>query len=317
VIRKALLATALIALMGAVALGGLVSTVAGAGMDGSGVMLGAAMAANAKEGQGDVLGTCDLPPGSGQNAAGAHVAAVAAKAAGFTGQNLVVAVAVAGAESGWRPNATHLNDDGSTDFGEWQINSVHVDLLATGDWADPYSNARMAHSVWASSGWGAWTTFTSGAFRLRMADAIAAVGGAKGSPVPTCTPPTPGQPGSGEGHLTPATVAMKRALEAKFPGHVVGCYRTMEDGGEHPRGRACDFMTGIPAGNAAAAWLQQNASALHILYLIHTQHIWSVARASEGWRYMAPRGSPTADHMDHVHISVACVGGEPAWAGCP
>ena len=79
-IRKALLATALIALMGAVALGGLVSTVAGAGMDGSGVMLGAAMAANAKEGQGDVLGTCDLPPGSGQNAAGAHVAAVAVRA---------------------------------------------------------------------------------------------------------------------------------------------------------------------------------------------------------------------------------------------
>jgi hypothetical protein len=29
-----------------------------------------------------------------------------------------------------------------------------------------------------------------------------------------------------------------------------------------------------------------------------------VERSSEGWRYMSDRGSTTANHYDHVHVSV-------------
>lgn len=87
-------------------------------------------------------GTCQA------NGQGALLAASAAQAAGFPAEQQVTAVAVAGAESGYDPTATHLNADGSTDFGLWQINSVHHDLLTQGDWRDPAANARMALAVW-------------------------------------------------------------------------------------------------------------------------------------------------------------------------
>jgi hypothetical protein len=38
--------------------------------------------------------------------------------------------------------------------------------------------------------------------------------------------------------------------------------------------------------------------------LIWQQHIWTVQRGSEGWRAMEDRGSTTANHYDHVHVTV-------------
>ena len=99
-------------------------------------------------------------------AACSGTAAYAAAAAGFTGTDLPIAVAVAQAESGGNPLATHVNSDGSTDLGLWQINNrAHPDLIASGDWRDPASNARMAYSVWQAAGgsFSPWVTFTTGA----------------------------------------------------------------------------------------------------------------------------------------------------------
>jgi len=31
---------------------------------------------------------------------------------------------------------------------------------------------------------------------------------------------------------------------------------------------------------------------------------WGAIRSGEGWRYMPSRGSATANHYDHVHVSV-------------
>ncbi len=66
-----------------------------------------------------------------------------------------------------------------------------------------------------------------------------------------------------------------------------------------------------PANNALgwrmALYLQSNARALGIKYLIWDGRIWSTERASEGWRpYRHPSGSrsPTLQHLDHVHVSV-------------
>ena len=66
-----------------------------------------------------------------------------------------------------------------------------------------------------------------------------------------------------------------------------------------------------PAGNREgwriARWAQLNAARLGVTYVIFDARIWSVARASEGWRaYSHPIGSsnPTLDHLDHVHVSV-------------
>jgi hypothetical protein len=50
---------------------------------------------------------------------GAQVGAVL-KQAGFTGENLVIGIAIAKAESGWRTDATNRNTNGSTDRGLMQ-----------------------------------------------------------------------------------------------------------------------------------------------------------------------------------------------------
>lgn len=78
---------------------------------------------------------------------------------------------------------------------------------------------------------------------------------------------------------------------------------------DHPSGHAVDLM--LPNGGAdadygwqVARYLQAHAQELGISYVIYHQHIWSVARSGEGWRAMADRGGATANHMDHVHVTV-------------
>lgn len=102
--------------------------------------------------------------------------AAAAYAGGFRANDEVIAVAVGLAESGGNIIATHLNTNGTTDYGLWQINSVHAALLASGSWSDPIANARMAFSIQHDAGgWTPWSTFNSGAYLDHMAEATAAV----------------------------------------------------------------------------------------------------------------------------------------------
>jgi hypothetical protein len=114
--------------------------------------------------------------------------------------------------------------------------------------------------------------------------------------------------------ITPRMSAVKDEVDRRFgPFVTIGCYRPGSDG-EHPLGRACDFMlsTGgvLPAadkvqlGYDVAAWAQANASRLGIMYIIYRQRIWDIRMASSGWVPMSDRGSITANHFDHVHISV-------------
>ena len=53
-----------------------------------------------------------------------------------------------------------------------------------------------------------------------------------------------------------------------------------------------------------ADWARAHAGELNLYDIIWAQHIWTPVRSSEGWRSMPDRGSPTANHYDHVHISV-------------
>lgn len=80
---------------------------------------------------------------------------------------------------------------------------------------------------------------------------------------------------------------------------------------DHPSGRALDLMIpsyesaeGRALGKQIADWAKANRKSLGIEYIIWDQHIWSVARSSEGWRWMADRGGDSANHRNHVHISV-------------
>jgi len=110
-------------------------------------------------------------PGADQ---GAVLAANAAKQAGFTGEQLQIAVAVAKAESGFNPNAAN---PASSARGMWQIMlSAHQDKLVGKDWRDPYDNAAVAHAVWVAAGrsWTPWVAYTSGAYKRFMPQAVAA-----------------------------------------------------------------------------------------------------------------------------------------------
>lgn len=85
----------------------------------------------------------------------------AAQAAGFPDDQLVTAVAVAFAESGFNATAINRsNSNGSTDYGLWQINSVHnFPEVANGTWRDPKVNASMALRVYRRQGWNAWSVY--------------------------------------------------------------------------------------------------------------------------------------------------------------
>ena len=94
--------------------------------------------------------------------------------AGFHGQGLRTAIAVALAESGGNPSAHNQNSNGSIDRGLWQINSVHVQYDPI-KLFDPAYNAQAAFQI--SSGgnnWNPWTTYTNGRYRTFVSRANSA-----------------------------------------------------------------------------------------------------------------------------------------------
>jgi hypothetical protein len=106
-----------------------------------------------------------------------------------------------------------------------------------------------------------------------------------------------------ESGLTEGAVRVYRAVCNNFP--QITQYGGYAPRGEHSSGRAIDVMTSdSQTGDAIAAFLQAHASELNLYDIIWQQHIWTPERSSEGWRSMSDRGSETANHYDHVHVSV-------------
>ncbi len=104
-----------------------------------------------------------------------------------------------------------------------------------------------------------------------------------------------------ENGLTPNAMKVLNAVRAAFPGLSIGGNRG--GGDDHGTGKALDIMTPSAAvGDAVAAFVQSHSSALGVEYVIWRQRIWNAS--GSGWRSMSDRGSPTANHMDHVHVSV-------------
>src|SRR2546430_7007617 len=115
---------------------------------------------------------------------GAHLSTVRvaqlAQQAGFSGNDWVVSVAVAEAESpGWT-RARLIDTDCSVDRGLWQINSFWHGEVSDACAFDPTCNAQGAHTIWANGGWTQWTTFTNGAYQSHLAEAQAAVDQVRG-----------------------------------------------------------------------------------------------------------------------------------------
>lgn len=99
----------------------------------------------------------------------------------------------------------------------------------------------------------------------------------------------------------------------KLANVVGGAFQIRDIGGvrpdplpDHPSGHAVDLMVykDKAKGDAMAKYVVANADKLGVKYLIWYQQIWSRQRADEGWRPMGDRGGITANHMDHVHVTL-------------
>ena len=126
-----------------------------------------------------------------------------------------------------------------------------------------------------------------------------------------------GSAGSSKG-LKPNGVKVLNAVRENWPQiKTIGTVRP-DALPDHPSGRALDLMipnykskAGKKLGHDLSRWLQKRHTELGINYIIWDQHIWNVQRDSQGWRSMASRGSDSANHKNHVHVTVLAKGYAP------
>jgi cell wall-associated NlpC family hydrolase len=109
------------------------------------------------------------PVGSSGALSAVQVAQVV-RAAGWTGDNVAIAVAVSKGESGWIPD--RLEIAGGHGHGLFQIDDRYH---ALGNWSDPQANADAAFKIWQSQGWSSgWTVYRTGAYLQYMSEAQSA-----------------------------------------------------------------------------------------------------------------------------------------------
>jgi Lysozyme like domain len=97
-----------------------------------------------------------------------------ARQAGFTGDDLVTAVAIALAESGgnaraYNPEKQSNTPDGKGSYGLWQIYLKAHPEFTNLDLYDPQTNANAAFSVYSKAGgFSPWTTYGNGAYQVQL-----------------------------------------------------------------------------------------------------------------------------------------------------
>ncbi len=101
--------------------------------------------------------------------------------------------------------------------------------------------------------------------------------------------------------VSPNIKLVHEAVCANFP--ELTSYGTFRSDGEHSQGIAIDIMVSGDRGWQVADFVRAHYAELGVSYLIYSQNIWSVERSGEGWRGMEDRGSATANHYDHVHVT--------------
>lgn len=125
------------------------------------------------------------------------------------------------------------------------------------------------------------------------------------------------QAGSTKG-LKPNAVKVLKAVRKNWPQiKTIGGVRA-DALPDHPSGRALDLMipnykskAGKKLGHDLSRWLQKRHTELGINYIIWDQHIWNAQRDKSGWRSMGSRGSDSANHKNHIHVTVLAKGYAP------
>ncbi len=118
-----------------------------------------------------------------------------------------------------------------------------------------------------------------------------------------------------ESRITPT---MQHFLDVVVPifgqGHGIGCFRNQEDG-EHPQGRACDFIMQRPLnhmptqqylehGWAFVNYVIAHAPELKLRYVIWQKQIWQQGIGWGAYTRYDPYGNLQQNHYDHVHVTV-------------
>lgn len=122
---------------------------------------------------------------------------------------------------------------------------------------------------------------------------------------------------AGGDNLTEHTRHVRAFIMKKFGLTEAHGWRQDDDGTGHGHnsGMAVDFMVGFDTnvnselGQKIADYFEKNFDALGCYYLIWQQHFYMNVDNKYGsantWNPMEDRGSPTQNHMDHVHVSFA------------
>ena len=135
-------------------------------------------------------------------------------------------------------------------------------------------------------------------------------------PVPTAKD-CPASPIFAEARMQPTAILAGRCAARLWPElPVIGGWRPSDPYPDHPSGRALDLMlpdgcsmepANAGIGDAMATFFMRNAKALKVQYIIWEQRIWNAETENpkplNDWRMMGSRGSCTANHIDHVHVS--------------
>jgi hypothetical protein len=109
------------------------------------------------------------------------------------------------------------------------------------------------------------------------------------------------------GPVKPQTQAAANAVVSNVPGAggitLGGTRASATDPNGHPSGRALDYMvlSDTALGEAIIAYHIAHWDELGVEYIIYKQRMLSSPNGS--WVGMEDRGSPTANHMDHVHVN--------------
>ena len=155
---------------------------------------------------------------------------------------------------------------------------------------------------------GAPTTPTKSAAKARNAPGAAKLDKmCRGSDSGICE-----RPKWSEKNLSFDAVVIGRYVNVAWPDiKTVGGWRPSDPYPDHPSGRAVDIM--MPnggagkdkkLGDAIVKELQRNADAFGIEYILWRQRSWQAGDGINKWSGMADRGSASANHVDHIHITV-------------
>lgn len=106
------------------------------------------------------------------------------------------------------------------------------------------------------------------------------------------------------GPVLPHVQALANAAKKALPSlGQIGTYA----GHSPTRDRALDIFASSSVGDELCEYLIENWDRFGLWYIIWKQHIYNPS-ISRSWRWMEDRGSITANHFDHAHLSFLATG---------